>query len=347
MLSKLLRKGLFFGVIILFLMALLSFVFTYQVRFTERAVLTTFGKADANDVKSEGLKFKLPWPIQEVTKYDTRARFFQIESETQQTLDDRQIIVKAYCIWNVSDPLNFFRQFSNAGDREIDHYRKAEEIIRAIVRSAVSQTSSFRLDELLAQGAENSKLAALEEKILNDVRAALTTEGVEIQDVGINRIMMPQETTESVFLRMGKSRTRLVKEIESAGEAQAMGIESAARTTASRILDFARVRADEIRSLGDREAAQYVEQMNEYPELAVFLKNLEFMREAMAKRITFVFPTTMPGFGLVRPDALGNLEPGEVPDSGFSKSWGTANRQGPSGAEASGNTVAKRPEGSP
>lgn len=346
MASNLLRKGLFYGVILLFLMALLSFVFTYKVRFTEQAVLTTFGKAEGTDVKTDpGLKFKLPWPIQEVTKYDTRARFFQIESETQQTLDDRQVIVKAYCVWSVSDPLNFFRQFSNAGDREIDHYRKAEEIIRAIVRSAVSQTSSFRLDELLAQGAESSKLAELEEKILNDVRAALKTEGVEIKDVGINRIMMPQETTESVFLRMGKSRTRLVKEIESAGEAQAKGIESAAMTTASRILDFARVRADEIRSLGDREAAQYVEQMNEYPELAVFLKNLEFMREAMAKRITFVFSSDMPGFGLLQPDSLNNLGAGEIPDIGAPKSWKTANRRSTSGAQASDDST-ERPEGS-
>ena len=36
-----------------FLIALLSFTITYTVRFTEAAVLTTFGKADAHEAKEE------------------------------------------------------------------------------------------------------------------------------------------------------------------------------------------------------------------------------------------------------------------------------------------------------
>src|SRR5688500_4082532 len=122
---------------------------TYTVRFTENAVLTTFGKAGENAQKTQpGLKFKWPDPIQSVTKYDTRSGFRQTQSETQQTADSRQLVVEAFCTWKVADPLLFFQRFSNAGDRSADHYRKAEEVLRGSLRSAMGETSKYRMDEL-------------------------------------------------------------------------------------------------------------------------------------------------------------------------------------------------------
>src|SRR5690242_2525942 len=95
----------------------------YTVRFTETAVLTTFGKADDQAIKKNpGLYFKWPDPIQSVTKYDTRARFLQTQSETQQTADSRQLVVEAFCTWKVDNPLQFFKKFSNKGARPEDHY---------------------------------------------------------------------------------------------------------------------------------------------------------------------------------------------------------------------------------
>ncbi len=49
--------------------------------------------------RQEGSRAALqrPYLIQSVTKYDTRLRILQARSETQQTADDRQIIVEAFC----------------------------------------------------------------------------------------------------------------------------------------------------------------------------------------------------------------------------------------------------------
>src|SRR5690606_20999291 len=107
--------------------ALVLFSSTYTVRFTEVAVKTTFGKAGPNSIKTTpGLYFKLPYPIQQVTKYDSRTRLVTGQSETQQTADDFQIIMEGFLTYKVSDPLEFFRSFSSAGERAADHFARAE-----------------------------------------------------------------------------------------------------------------------------------------------------------------------------------------------------------------------------
>ncbi len=305
------------------LVVLLGFSMTYQVRFTEAAVLTTFGKASEDSLKLEpGLKFKWPSPIQSVTKYDTRLRVVQTRAQTQQTSDNRQIIVEAACFWRVKDPLRFFERFSVAGDRSADHFRKAQEIIESNLRSAIGATSKFAMSDLFHAGG-GSKLPDLEKAILAGLAVSeggegkavsLADYGIEAVDVGVTRVMLPEETTKAVFERMGASRDRLAAEIEAKGQAVAQAIRDTAENEARMIRAFAESRAQEIRKQGDREAATYLGQMNSNPELAVFLRRMEFLRDATAKRMTFVFPTSMPGFDLVKPDALNGLKKGQIPE---------------------------------
>jgi modulator of FtsH protease HflC len=304
------RRAVIFAITFVFAIALLARASTYTVRFTENAVLTTFGSASDTSVKTEpGLKFKWPDPIQSVTKYDNRTRFLQTPPVTQQTLDNRQLVLESFCTWNVSDPLRFFQKFSNAGDRAASHYQQAEGIIRGNLRSAMGEISRYRIDELFTPSSRASKLPDLEQKILETLLAkqedgsSLADYGVTITAVGVNRIILPEETTGAVMDSMRQDRSRLVQELESKGQAQRQAIITAAQAHAEKIRAFAEAYAAEIRRQGDLEAEQYIAQMNESPELAVFLKNIEFMRTAMAKRITYVVNGGIPGFELFFPDA--------------------------------------------
>lgn len=310
---------------LVFAIALLSRAMTYTVRFTEAAVLTHFGKAGADaEKKSPGLKFKWPDPIESVTKYDTRARFLQVRSQTQQTADSKQLEVESYCTWRVKDPLKFFQRFSNAGDRAADHYKKAEEVLRGNLRSAVGEISKYRLNELFSTDTKATRLNELEGRVLSNLKSAsqdqsggnLDDYGVEVVTVGINRIVLPDETTKAVFASMKAERGRLVKELEARGDSAAQAIKSAAQQNASRIESFTKTLAEEIRKKGEEEAKPFIDQMKEAPELAVFLKNIEFIREAMAKRITLVFSTSMPGMELISPGAMNTQKRAGVPGVG-------------------------------
>ncbi len=282
-------------------LALLSRAMTYTVRFTEAGVLTTFGSASESNVRSDpGLYFKWPEPIQSVTKYDTRKRLLRTRLEGHQTADDRLLVVEVYCLWKVENPLQFFKRWSNAGPRAVDHYRKAEDVLRSALRDAMSEVSKYRMDELFVPTGKQTKVAELEARVLASLRTkiqsdtgngALTGNGLETIDVGISKIVFPEATTEQVMEQMRTSRATIIKEIESRGKSQAQTIIDTAEQNSQRIINFARSRAQEIRSLGDQEAQQYVAQMNEHPEFAVFLKRIELMRTWNAKQTTLVIST--------------------------------------------------------
>lgn len=313
------RRFLIYAVAVVFAAALLSRMCAYTVRFTEAAILTTFGKADQDTgaKKKPGLYFKWPQPIQSVTKYDTRARYVESRMEQLQTADDRLLVVQAYCTWKVDDPLKFFQRYSSAGERAADHYAKATEELQSNLRSAMGELSRYRMDELFTVRGEDSKLSELESRMVAVLGPTLLEQsGRKMVDVGISRIQLPEATTAEVFNTMRADRSRLIQELQGRGTAEAQRIKSEADKNAERIRAFARAYADEIRRQGDEEATQYVRQMGENPELAIFLKNMEFIRELLAIRATLFFDTQMPGFKALSPGALRDAEQGKMPGVG-------------------------------
>lgn len=317
------KKFVLWIVAAMFVAAVASFAFTYSVRFTEAAVLTTFGKASDSSNRSEpGLHLKWPYPIQSVTKYDTRERFIQARSETQQTADNFQIVVEGFATYRVSDPLAFYRRFSSAttGNRPVDHFRAAEELLRARLRAAVGEeTSKYRMDDLFVERANASKLPELESAILSQMSGqshsgeSLDAYGLKVTMVGIDRVVLPEETTKTVMDKMATNRIRLAQIYTSEGQAQARMIKASADADAQRIRAFAESRAKEIIARGEQEAAQFLAMQNSHPELAVYIQNLDMMRDVLAKRLTLVLSVTDFGMKIFSPDALRDVESGKLP----------------------------------
>lgn len=299
------------GVTIVVFLTFLLFMSTFTVRFSERAVVTTFDKATENSVVDQaGLGFKWPYPIQSVKVYDTRARLLQLRSETQQTADDRQVIIEAFVTWRVTDPLVFYQRFSGAGADEREHYREAENTLESLLRSAMSEVGRYRMSDLFSPTGD-SKLGDLESDVLARLTGGsggdsfrLSEYGIEALAVGINQVVLPEETTQQVFQRMKASRERLAAEASSQGKSLADTIRFEAEAAAQRIRAFAQRRAEQIRVQGDTEAARWQAQLAEEPRLAVFEAQLQFLRNLYAKRTTIVLPTTQPGMGVLDPSAL-------------------------------------------
>jgi len=308
-----LRKPVFFLLAIVIVLALGAFSFTYTVPFNERAVVTFFGSADEANVKTDaGLEFKWPYPFQSVTSYDTRMQLVEAVGTQQQTADDKQLVIEAYAVWRVRNPLVFYRKFSNSGPNASDHYAEAESTVRSSLNSAISETSRFRMDQLFSPKAGASKLGDLESAILAVVRRdagdpdAADGLGIEIVDVGINRIRLSESNSKDVIERMKADRQRLAQETISAGEAAAQSIRSQADRDAQRITSFAELQASKLKAAGDREAGRYIASMQESPELATLLEELQFIRDAYSKQITLVV-SGAPGFRMLQPGYLDKL----------------------------------------
>jgi membrane protease subunit HflC len=304
-----LRKPVFLFMTILVVASLVLFSFAFTVRYNEKAVVTSFGSASDADLKTEaGLKFKWPYPFQSVTSYDTRLQIVDAVGTQQQTADDKQIIVEAYAIWRVHDPLDFYTKFSNAGSDARDHYSEAESTVRSSLNSAISETSRYRMDDLFTDNAGSSQLGELEAAILALVQRDAGDpdtggSGIEIVDVGINRIRLSEQNSKDVIERMKADRVRLAQETIDAGAANAQSIRSRADKDAQRILSFANLQAKQLKAAGDLEAGEFIAAMQASPELATLLAELQFLRDAYSKQITLVV-SGAPGFRMLQPSAL-------------------------------------------
>lgn len=338
------RRILIIGVV---LALVLSFMMTYVVRFNEQAVVSTLGKADEGSVvRQPGLHFRWPYPFQKVTVYDTRLRLIQSDQETQQTKDKSQVILQTYLVWRVNDALKFYQRFSGAGSGEAggsgsdnprDHYKEAERIVKARLRSATAAVSGFRSDELLSPSENASKLESLEramlerlenpaqgETSLSDYGIALGPEAAPgatgeakvaslAKAVGVSGMGFPQDTTRAVFERMKKGRSAIANQTLTQGEAEATAIRSRAESDAKKIAAFADAMATDIRNQGEIEAAGYLRQMQEDPRLAIFLQNMAFYRRGFGSRVTFVLSTSMPGMELMNPGGRRLFQDGRPP----------------------------------
>ncbi len=327
------RRWIIIGLVVL---VVLAFMTTYTVKFTEKAIVTTFGAASATPIDTPGLKFTVPY-VQSVTKYDTRVRYLESKPETHQTKDSRQLVVTAYVTWRVSDPNIFYQKFSGKGDRALNHYKGAEQLLGDAMRGAMGEISQFTFGELLTT-TNSTKLEECEKKMLGRLVTAMSdVHGIEPVGVGIVGIEMPEDMTNEVFQRMQQERATLANQATSEGKAIAETIRQSAANAATKIMAFANERANRIRAQGDIEQKEYLLELSKEPDLAIFLKNLELMRSAFAtNKATLVIPAGpmggWSGMELFNPGAGAALNSGWMPEWNFQQGKAVTPKQTPSEA---------------
>jgi membrane protease subunit HflC len=262
---------------------LLAHMFLYQVRYDQVAVRTTFDRADESSVQgTPGLKWRLPWPIHKVTHYSRRLQLLEDKVEELQTADGKSVIVRTYLTWRIADPLAFYVTLRDPAEAARQLSSRLREI-RGVI-------SRYRLDELVNLDRDRLKLEAIEDEARQALEASLRESGygLDVESVGIAKIVLPEATTEKVFETMIKTRERLAENALQEGQAQASAIRSEARSARDRILAFAERRAQAIRSQGDREAAREYESFARNEDFAIFLRKVEALKKMLDHNTTFV-----------------------------------------------------------
>src|ERR1035438_138497 len=70
-------------------------LFSFQVRTTEVAVVTTFGKP-TRPITEPGIYAKAPWPIQKVWTFDQRVQIFEDRLTAGLTSDNFSLLTSVY-----------------------------------------------------------------------------------------------------------------------------------------------------------------------------------------------------------------------------------------------------------
>ena len=276
---------------------LILYIVSFQVRFDQIAVVTTFDEAGPDAVRrNPGLYWKWPYPIQDVRLYDTRVQVLELPLEQHYLRDGQSVVAGAYVAWRVADPLALFRSLRTFGE--------AESQLRHRFADAKSLIGRYALDDLTNGDPARLKLAEAEQLIRDKLRAQMTAPqdyGIAIEAVGLTRIMLPEPVTPKVFDHMRKSRERLAQSARSEGAAAADAIRSTAERDRQTLLAFAERHAEAIRAEGARSAAAYVKEFEKNESFAVFLQQLDALKKILQRNTTFVLDTETAPFDLLGP----------------------------------------------
>lgn len=233
--------------------------------------------------REPGLYFKAPWPFQKVTRYSKRLHVLEDQLQEQQTDDDRSVIVKTFVTWRIDDPYAFFKSL-----KTVD---RAEEMLLGQLASVNGVIGEFQFDELVNADPSVIKLDEIEVEAAQRIREQIKDSGygVEIESVGIRRLLLPEMVTEKVFERMKSDRNRRAADLLAQGEAEAGRIRKDAESKRERIMAFAEGRAQTIEALGAKEAAESYAQFAVDEEFAIFLRQMQALERMLAFNSTFVF----------------------------------------------------------
>ena len=279
------------GAVLIIIFALLLFVF--QVRQSEVAVVTTFGKPVRN-ITEPGAYFKWPWPIQNVYKFDKRVQNFEDKFSQTLTADNNNLIVTIYTGWEISDAKEFYPKF-------LGSVPAAQRALESMMRNAKNAViASHNLSDFVNSDPQQLKFDAIEGEIKAEVQSELSTNnyGISLDFLGFKKIELPESVTATVFQRMTAERTGIINSLQYAGEAEATKIKSAADRQASGVINNAIADATRIRGEGEAAAAQVLPVFQQNPDLANYLLRIDALKQSLNQRSTLIFDERTPPFDL-------------------------------------------------
>ena len=263
-------KPIFIAIAVL--LVLLGYNSMFTVRQDQSALLLQFGRIVRSDYKP-GLYFKLPF-VQEDVKFDKRILTLNAQPERYFTAEKKVVNVDFYVKWRVANPALFYQ--STAGSET-----QAEARLSPMVKDALRfEFSALPLDELVS-GGRNDVTKRVRDQANN---SAMRTLGVQIVDVRIKQIDLPESVSESVFKRMSAERMSLANALRSSGEEAAAKIRADADKQAQVLVAQADSQASELRGQGDAQAAEiYTKAYGQDPKFFDFYRSLEAYRRSFGQ----------------------------------------------------------------
>lgn len=216
----------------------------------QRAIITRFGhiltgQQEQSLVYTPGLHFKLP-VVDKVSMILTKSRDYNVpNSKRILTSEQKYMMVDYYVVWQVADvPLYFKRTANNDAIANQLIAQKVENSLREIF-------GQLTLKQVISDERLNTM-----NFIQNEVNSKTVDLGLNIIDVRIIKIDLPEKVTENVFQRMSSDREKVATRYRSEGKSEAMKIRAQADADVVVILADASAEAAKIRAQGQLQAAQ-------------------------------------------------------------------------------------------
>jgi membrane protease subunit HflC len=248
---------------------LLAYSSLYIVDQRQQAILFQLG--EVVDVKTApGLYFKIPL-AQNVRYFDSRILTLDTaEPERFITSEKKNVLVDLFVKWRIVDVKQYY--VSVRGDEMLAQTRLSQT-----VNSSLRDEFGNRTVHDVVSGERDKIMEIMRQKADADARKI----GVEVVDVRLKRVDLPQEVSESVYRRMEAERKRVANELRSTGAAESEKIRADADRQREVILAEAYRKAQEVKGEGDAKAsAIYAGAFQPNPEFYAFYRSLEAYKQS-------------------------------------------------------------------
>ncbi|MDI1279229.1 protease modulator HflC [Methylobacter sp.] len=240
----------------------ISMMCIFTVSETEKAIKFRLGEIVKNDYEP-GLHFKLPF-INNVKKFDKRIQTMEAKPERFLTAEKKNVIVDSFVKWRIGDVTTFYTVV--AGDVDQANLR-LDQIIKDAFRGEFGKRN---IQQLVSTDRQ-----AIREILIKNAKPLAADLGMEIIDVQVMRIDLPDEVSSSVFRRMEAERERVAREFRSQGAEAAERIRADADR--QRVVTMANAFRDSemLRGEGDAKSAEiYAKAYGADTEFFTFYRSL-------------------------------------------------------------------------
>src|SRR5262249_40283138 len=195
----------------------------------------------------------------------------------------KNIVIENYVAWKIKDPERFVQ---TVGDPVA-----AEMRLHDIIWSGLSAAlGTHDLDSIVSPAPEKIQATEMLDNLteLTD-RAALAQYGINVVDVRIKRLNLPEQNKQSVYARMRAERERIARQYRAEGEEQALSIRADADRQKEEILSVAYKKAEQVKGEGDAESTRiYGQAFNRNPRLYKLLRTLESYKKVLDDKTTAI-----------------------------------------------------------
>ncbi|MBI3684129.1 MAG: protease modulator HflC [Acidobacteria bacterium] len=265
------------GAVTLLLFFWLTF---YSVRETEFVLVTQFGRP-LYTVSEAGLDAK--WFFQTSTYFDKRMRVYNPRPSEFLTRDKKNLVIESYVAWKIQDPKRFVE---TVGDPIAGEMR-----LHDIVWSGLSAAlGTHDLDSIISTNINTVKANEMLDQLSSDTdKRALAQYGIQVVDVRIKRINLPDQNKQSVYARMRAERERIARQYRAEGEEQALRIRADADRQKEEMLSLAYKDAEKQRGEGDAESTRtYSQAYSRNPRFYKLLRTLEAYKKVFDDKTTAI-----------------------------------------------------------
>lgn len=240
----------------------------FTVSETEYAIRFQLGKIVRVDYKP-GLNVKWPF-VNNIRKFDRRILTLDTSPELMLTSEQKYVNVDSFVKWRIVDVARFYT--STQGNEAIALNR-----LHGIVSDRIrNQIASRTLAEVVSEQRVSTMKA-----IADAANIAAEEFGIEVVDVRIKSIELPDDVRESVFRRMAADRQKVANLYRFEGREAAERIRSDADRQVQIIIAEAERDGQLVRGEGDAIATNtYAEAYGQNEEFYAFYRSLQAYRSA-------------------------------------------------------------------